>query len=1145
MALVLDGGMGTMLQRGFTEEQVLRMYVEAGADIITTNTFTANRISQAATGLADKAAQMAFEGARTARKVADAAPRKVLVAGSVGPTGKSLTMASDADDPGFREYSFDEMAAAFEEQVSALLRGGADIILLETCFDALNAKALIYALEKLGNPCPLYISATVSDRSGRTLTGQTLEAFYRSVSHAKTLAAFGINCALGAAAMAPLVREIASFSSHPVIFYPNAGVPDEFGNYNDTPEEMAEVIGGLVRDGYVQIAGGCCGTTPDHIRAIANSCGLGENLTGPLCVAEARENAPQSGRSNSQSAARGNALFVSGLEAVEISPERNFLNVGERTNVAGSKKFARLVAESGWDEALRIAEAQIEGGADVIDINMDDPMVDSKEKMRTFLRHIAGEPAIAKAALMIDSSHWETVLEGLKNAQGKCIVNSISLKDGRDEFLRKALEIRRLGGAMVVMAFDEEGQAVAFDRKVAICKRSYDLLTAAGVPSSDIIFDCNILSIGTGIAEHARFGVDFIEAVRWIKANLPGVKTSGGVSNLSFAFRGNNVVREAMHSVFLYHAIRAGLDMAIVNPQMLQIYDEINPELRNCVEDVIFDSDAEATSRLVEYASNPYGLGENPTGPLCVAEARENAPFSVALGADATGSACSAKARENATQAELSRRQSGESGLDPIERLTAAVVKGVSAGIEESAMGAYGVLKSAVEVIEGPLMSGMERVGELFAAGKMFLPQVVKSAKVMREAVAALQPYMGDSSEGTGRPVFVIATVQGDVHDIGKNITSIVLNCSGFEVVDLGVMVPCADILDKASELGAAAVGVSGLITPSLNRMEEICSEMSARGMDIPLFVGGAAASAVHTAVRLSPLYPNVHYGADASATAVMAKKYLIDKESFIADELKEREKLIALRSSAVAKPVKPVVTDGFPTTSFKDIPFSEMPAETFIEHFDWRMFFAVCGVKCEHCEGAGLRREAQTYLETAGLKVRLALRFFDAHREDDDIVTPVFRLPMLRDGACLADYFPASGSSQLGLFAATVVQPAPSDDLVAHAVRVTLAEAASEWIGAQLDTKHIRPGIGYACCPDHSLKRDVLALLPSELGITLTESCAMIPEASVCGLVIAHPLASYNDIRHVSDADLDAYAARRGMSESEKKLFLGHLFGK
>lgn len=1138
-----------MLQRGFTEEQVLRMYVDAGADIITTNTFTANRISQAAAGLADKAADMAFEGARTARRVADSSPRKVLVAGSVGPTGKSLTMASDADDPSFREYSFDEMAAAFGEQVSALLRGGADIILLETCFDALNAKALIYAMDRLGNPCPLYISATVSDRSGRTLTGQTLEAFYRSVSHAKSLAAFGVNCALGAAAMAPLVREIASFSSHPVIFYPNAGVPDEFGNYNDTPEEMAEVVGELVRGGYVQIVGGCCGTTPEHIRAIAQvvySCGLGASATGSACSAKARENAPQAELSHQQSAARENAtqaelsrrqsgdsLYVSGLESVEISRVRNFMNVGERTNVAGSRKFARLVAESGWDEALRIAEAQIEGGADIIDINMDDPMVDSAEKMRTFLRHIAGEPAIAKAALMIDSSHWETILEGLKNAQGKCIVNSISLKDGQDEFLRKALEIRRLGGAMVVMAFDEEGQAVTFDRKVAICKRSYDLLTAAGVPASDIIFDCNILSIGTGIAEHARFGVDFIEAVRWIKANLPGAKTSGGVSNLSFAFRGNNVVREAMHSVFLYHAIRAGLDMAIVNPQMIQIYDEIEPELRRRVEDVIFDSDCESTSRLVEYASSPCGLGAsspcglgaNPTGPLCVAEARENAPQS--------------------GQSDSQSAAGGNVVMDPIERLTGAVVKGVSAGIEESAMEVYGLLKSAVEVIEGPLMRGMEKVGELFAEGRMFLPQVVKSAKVMREAVAVLQPFMGEASEGSGRPVFVIATVQGDVHDIGKNITAIVLQCSGFEVVDLGVMVPCTDILDKAAEVGAVAVGVSGLITPSLNRMEEICSEMSARGMDIPLFVGGAAASAIHTAVKLAPLYSNVHYGADASATAVMAKKYIIDAESFIADELKEREKLLALRSSAVAKPVKPVVQDGFAATSLKDIPFCEMPAEELIEHFDWRMFFAVCGVKCERCEGGALKGEALSYLSSAGLKVRLALKFFDAHREGDDIVTPGFSLPMLRDGACLADYFPASGSSQLGLFAATVVQPAPSDDLVAHAVRVTLAEAASEWIGAQLDTKHIRPGIGYACCPDHSLKRDVLALLPSELGITLTESCAMIPEASVCGLVIAHPLASYNDIRHVSDADLDAYAARRGMSESEKMLFLGHLFGK
>lgn len=1116
MALVLDGGMGTMLQRGFTEEQVLRMYVDAGADIITTNTFTANRISQAAAGLADKAADMAFEGARTARRVADSSPRKVLVAGSVGPTGKSLTMASDADDPSFREYSFDEMAAAFEEQVSALLRGGADIILLETCFDALNAKALIYAMDRLGNPCPLYISATVSDRSGRTLTGQTLEAFYRSVSHAKSLAAFGVNCALGAAAMAPLVREIASFSSHPVIFYPNAGVPDEFGNYNDTPEEMAEVVGELVRGGYVQIVGGCCGTTPEHIRAIAQSA--------------ARENATQAELSRRQS---GDSLYVSGLESVEISRARNFMNVGERTNVAGSRKFARLVAESGWDEALRIAEAQIEGGADIIDINMDDPMVDSAEKMRTFLRHIAGEPAIAKAALMIDSSHWETILEGLKNAQGKCIVNSISLKDGQDEFLRKALEIRRLGGAMVVMAFDEEGQAVTFDRKVAICKRSYDLLTAAGVPASDIIFDCNILSIGTGIAEHARFGVDFIEAVRWIKANLPGAKTSGGVSNLSFAFRGNNVVREAMHSVFLYHAIRAGLDMAIVNPQMIQIYDEIEPELRSCVEDVIFDSDCESTSRLVEYASSPCGLGAsspcglgaNPTGPLCVAEARENAPQS--------GQSDSQSAARDDVLA------------DPMERLAGAVVKGVSAGIEESAMEVYGLLKSAVEVIEGPLMRGMEKVGELFAEGRMFLPQVVKSAKVMREAVAVLQPFMGEASEGSGRPVFVIATVQGDVHDIGKNITAIVLQCSGFEVVDLGVMVPCTDILDKAAEVGAVAVGVSGLITPSLNRMEEICSEMSARGMDIPLFVGGAAASAIHTAVKLAPLYSNVHYGADASATAVMAKKYIIDAESFIADELKEREKLLALRSSAVAKPVKPVVQDGFAATSLKDIPFCEMPAEELIEHFDWRMFFAVCGVKCERCEGGALKGEALSYLSSAGLKVRLALKFFDAHREGDDIVTPGFSLPILRDGACLADYFPASGCSQLGLFAATVVAPSDSDDIVAHAVRVTLAEAASEWIGSQLNIKHIRPGIGYACCPDHSLKRDVLAQLPAELGITLTESCAMIPEASVCGLVIAHPLASYNDIRRVSAAGLDAYAARRGMSEEEKNLFLGHLFEK
>ena len=1088
--LVLDGAMGTMLQRGFTGEEVLRMYVEAGADIITTDTFNANRISSGGSPVADVCRKAVAE----ARKVADEAPRKVYVAGSCGPTGKSLTLDSDASDPTFRQYSFDDFVDAYKEQIAIMAEAGADLILHETCFDALNAKALIYAMEQLGNPLPLIISATVSDRSGRTLTGQTLEAFYRSVSHAPTLAAFGVNCALGAAEMAALVRDIASFSSHPVIFYPNAGLPDEFGAYGDTPEEMASVIGSLAVSGCINIAGGCCGTTPDHIRAIR------EAVDKVRCNVRRTSDGPAS-------------LYVSGLESVRIAPELNFTNIGERTNVAGSRKFARLIAGGDYAEALDIAAAQIEGGADIIDINMDDPMVDSSEKMRSFLRHIAGEPAIARAAVMIDSSHWDTILEGLKNAQGRCIVNSISLKDGEEEFLRKAREIRALGAAMVVMAFDEKGQAVTFDRKVEICRRSWTLLTEkASVPPQDIIFDCNILSIGTGIAEHSRFGIDFIEAVRWIKANLPGARTSGGVSNLSFAFRGNNTVREAMHSAFLYHAIAAGLDMAIVNPQMLRIYDDIPADLRKCVEDVIFDTDPDATSRLIGLASGIASAAQG--GPSAASEA---------------------------------------SGADNGPDLPTAIVRGISTGIDGLTLDAYNELGDAVAVIEGPLMKGMEQVGALFADGRMFLPQVVKSAKVMREAVEVLKPYMNGEGNSSGKPRFVIATVQGDVHDIGKNITSIVLQCSGFEVIDLGVMVPCADVLDKAEEVGAAAIGLSGLITPSLQRMEEVCREMAARGKDLPLFVGGAAASAVHTAVRLAPLYSNVHYASDASATAVMAKKYLTDKESFIADELKNRESLLALRATAMPKPAAATVEGGFTDIRFEDIPFSCLPAGELMPYFDWKMFFTACGVRGED---AVIKAEALDYMDREKPSAVFAASFFDCRRDGDDIVADGVRLPMLRDsvsGACLADFLPADSTSRAGVFAAAV--KGSGGDLVGHAVRVTLAEAVSARLASLLRSRHpeldktgqklILPGIGYACCPDHSLKRDVLALLPAGLGITLTESCAMVPEASVCGLVIAHRDASYRDIRTVDSAAIDAYAARRGMSQDEKNLFLGHFLEK
>ncbi len=1101
--LVLDGAMGTLLQQGMSEEEVLRAYVRAGADIITTNSFNANRISLAGEGLSASAADLAFEAAACARRVADSAGRKVYVAGSIGPTGKSLTLVSDADDPAYRQYVFDDFVEAYREEIEALMRGGADLIILETCFDALNAKAAIYALELLGNPLPLIVSATVSDRSGRTLTGQTLEAFYRSVEHAPTLCAFGINCALGADMMAPLVTEIAGFCSHAVSFYPNAGIPDELGRYNDSPEAMAGVIRKLAGRGLLNIVGGCCGTTPEHIRAVAEAIkGLAPRRFEPR-----------------------KSLTVSGLEPVLIDRSRNFTNIGERTNVAGSRKFARLIAEEKYGEALAIAAAQIEGGASIIDINMDDPMLDASERMRTFLRHIAGEPDIARAAVMIDSSHWETILEGLKNAQGKCIVNSISLKEGEEEFLRKARTIHALGGAMVVMAFDEEGQAVTLRRKIDICARSYRLLTAAGIPPQDIVFDANVLSIGTGIEEHARFGVDFIEAVRWIKGNLPGALTSGGISNLSFAFRGNNPVREAMHSVFLYHSVKAGLDMAIVNPQMLQIYDDIDPGLRRAVEDVIFDSDPEATSRLVAKASEMLADGSGKTEEKAVAQ----------------------------------------SSCDPEERLADSVVKGLSQNLKEDALDCLERLGSAVAVIEGPLMSGMERVGALFGDGKMFLPQVVKSARIMREAVSVLEPYMETGESVGGKPKFLIATVQGDVHDIGKNITAIVLTCSGFDVTDMGVMVPAAALIDKAQEIGADIIGVSGLITPSLHRMEEICTEMAARGMDVPLFVGGAAASAVHTAVKLAPLYSNVHYGPDASASAVMAKKYMQDPAAFMAAEDAEHARLAALlpagspaKAAALrdnARRVSPETASppGFlPGRPFSDLPPSFLGWKDLRTCFDWRMFFGVCGLKCrgeDGCpESAGLEHEALAILSREKPEAFVCARFLDCRREGDDIVSVdgSLRLPMLREGHSLADFFPEEGSAQLGLFAVRVDSGA-NGDFVGHALRVCLAEAASEYLGRKWEAlipegyRLIRPGIGYACCPDHSLKRDILAALP-ETGISLTDSCAMIPEASICGLAIAHRDAAYHDIRHPEPSALAAYATRRGFTEAERKLFLSHL---
>ena len=1161
---ILDGAMGTMIQKhgaaeadnnserlNLTRPEVIKKihkeHIAAGADIIETNTFSANAISQEEYGCAAMAGQMAYAGAVIAREAADETEamaaeigltRKVWVAGSMGPTSKSLSLSPDAGDPAFRTHSFDQMYEAYREQAEALIRGGVDLLLIETCFDALNTKAALAAIagcQSSDEPIPVIVSVSVGDRSGRTLTGQTIEAFYTSVRHYPILA-FGLNCSLGASELMPLVEDMNRWCACAVSCYPNAGLPNEMGGYDQSPEEMGQQVREMASRGLVNIVGGCCGTTPDHIRAIAAAVKGISPRTTDICQTE--------------------TLTVSGLEAVTVDVvNNNFTNVGERTNVAGSRKFARLIADGKYDEALQIAAKQIEDGATIIDINMDDAMLDSTKEMERFVRCISNDPAVAKAALMIDSSHWETILAGLKNAQGKCIVNSISLKEGPEEFVRKAKAIKALGAAMVVMAFDEDGQATTYDRKIEICERAYRLLTEdAGVAPHDIVFDVNILSIGTGIDEHARYAVDFIEAVRWIKTNLPGALTSGGVSNLSFAFRGNNAVREAMHSAFLYHAIKAGMDMAIVNPSMLQIYDDIEPELLKCVEDVIFDKDPKATERLIEKAARMKeevaGQSEAGHEHHCTCGCHHSHPAK---------------------------------DLPPVSsRLQTALIKGRTDTLHhdlEEAMQEYG---SAVKIIEGPLMEGMETVGKLFGEGKMFLPQVVKSAKVMRDAVEILQPYMdsADTDNKTSKPRIVVATVKGDVHDIGKNIMGIVLTCNGFEVHDLGVMVDKETILEKAVELDADIIAVSGLITPSLFQMEELCREMKSRGMTTPLFIGGATTNALHTAVKLAPLYDHVFHGPDASAAAVMANRCITDRKSFEDEQHNEQKRIRDMYHKAdlsKEEKQKSIQIDAAPAVSRpSDIPARELKTEEVMAYFDWRMFYAIWGVKYgstspEAMELMQLRQDAEEELALGNFVIKISARFLDACTDGHDIITDEARLPMLRqekgEGLSLCDYMAHENSgskSPLGFFTISVKArkaaheegcccPACGnkyEDLIAKTVRMTLAEAASKWLDKELKkfeqdgTKIIKPAAGYASCPDHTLKRDILKVLSGKysLGIKLTESCAMIPEASICGLIVMHPQAKYIEVRRISQKQHDEYVARRGMDAASARRFLGHL---
>ena len=890
--LILDGAMGTMIQQyGLTEadfrgerfgdipgqlkgnndllcltrpdiiEDIHRKYLTAGADIIETNTFNANRISQTDYHTQDAVRDINREAARLARRLADefsTSDKPRFVAGSVGPTNKTCSMSPDVNNPALRALTFDELAEAYLEQMSALLEEDVDALLVETIFDTLNAKAAIYAageaMERAGKRVPLMLSVTVSDTGGRTLSGQTLDAFLASVSHADIFS-IGLNCSFGARQLKPFLEQLAVRAPYYISAYPNAGLPNSLGQYDQTPEEMAQEIGEYIREGLVNIVGGCCGTTDAYIARY------------PALVKDARPHVP---------ANRPQSLCLSGLETLEVKPENNFINIGERCNVAGSRKFLRLIKEKNYEEALSIARRQVEDGAQVIDINMDDGLLDARAEMVNFLNLIASEPEIARVPVMIDSSKWEVIVAGLKCVQGKSVVNSISLKEGEEVFLAHAREVRRLGAAVVVMAFDEEGQADTYERKIAVCDRAYRLLVEkVGFPPQDIIFDPNVLAIATGMEEHDNYAVDFIRATRWIRKNLPGAHVSGGVSNLSFSFRGNNYIREAMHAVFLYHAIREGMDMGIVNPASSVLYSEIPADVLGRIEDVVLNRYPDASERLIETAERLKAEKE------------------------------AEKANEGGISSPHLLWREG-----PLEeRLKYALVKGIADYLEEDLNEALQSYPKAVDIIEGPLMAGMNHVGDLFGAGKMFLPQVVKAARTMKKAVAILQPVIESEKQHrtTHAGKVLLATVKGDVHDIGKNIVSVVMACNGYEIIDLGVMVPAEEIVRRAIGEKVDVIGLSGLITPSLDEMVHVAKELEKAGLDIPLLIGGATTSRLHTALKIAPVYhaPVVHLK-DASQNVTVASRLMnpVQKDTFVQTL---QEDYAALRAKNEVQAIKPV----------------------------------------------------------------------------------------------------------------------------------------------------------------------------------------------------------------------------------------------
>ena len=1124
-------------------------YFAAGADIATTNTFTATTIGQADYAFgADVVRDLNLEGARLARRAADdwttRTPDKPrFVAGAVGPLNVTLSLSPKVEDPAYRAVTFEQVRDAYAHQMTALREGGVDLFLIETVFDSLNAKAAIVAAGDVAPDVPLWVSFTAIDKSGRNLSGQTVEAFWVSVEHANPLIV-GVNCSLGAAEMRPFVEDIAGMATTWVACYPNAGLPNEMGLHDERPEDTSRLLGEFAHEGLVNVVGGCCGTTPDHVRAIAAAV----DGAAPRVVPERR----------------GVTRF-SGLEPFAITPETNFVMIGERTNVTGSARFRRLVEGGVFQEALNVALEQVRGGANLLDVNMDADLLDGVQAMTTFLNLLATEPEVARLPIMVDSSRWSVLEAGLKCLQGKGVVNSLSLKEGEEAFLEQARTVRRYGAGVVVMAFDEQGQADTVARKVSICERAYRLLVdEIGFPSEDIIFDPNVLAVATGIEEHNGFAKAFIEALPLIKERCPGVKTSGGISNLSFSFRGNDHVREAMHSAFLYHAIRAGLDMGIVNAGQLVLYEDISPELLELVEDVIWNRRPDGTDRLLEFADRVKGEGTR-------------------------------------REVDLSWREA------PVEkRLAHALVHGIVDFIEDDAEEARRQYERPLEVIEGPLMAGMQVVGDLFGAGKMFLPQVVKSARAMKRAVAYLEPFM-EQEKGVARVQgrVVLATVKGDVHDIGKNIVGVVLACNNYEVHDLGVMVPADKVLDKAAEIGADVVGLSGLITPSLDQMVDAAHEMERRGLSLPLLIGGATTSRQHTAVKIAPQYsqPVVHV-LDASRVVGVVSDLLdpVRREQLASDNRDLQDRLRDQHAEKERKPLLPVAEarenrhrvefEDLVAPAFTGVRLAEPSLETLREFIDWQFFFYAWELKGKFpaiLEQPAARDLYDDALELLGeivsgrlLTARGVYGFWPASSDGDDIVVHrdnTIRFAMLRQQAAygdsrpnrsLADYVAPAGD-HIGAFAVTAGIgldelcarfEAEHDDyrsIIAKALADRFAEAFAEYLhevarrewyetGSKLKPEQliaerfrgIRPAFGYPACPDHSEKRKLFDLLGAEhAGISLTESCAMLPAASVSGIYLGHPAVRYFSVGRVGRDQVEDYAARKGMPLDEVERWL------